>query len=84
MPDDGGSDRGRIGHVVAGESLEKGPSGADLVLEVAGGHADPQRELRGHAPAKVLECVGPRIPGRQHGRTEPLQVAVTSRATGRT
>ena len=30
--------RGRIGQDVAGESLEKGPSGADLELEVAGGH----------------------------------------------
>ena len=71
--------------LVPGESLEEGLSGGDLVLEVAGGHADPQRELRGHAPAKVLEGVGPGIPGRQHGRT---RVAAggrgRSRATGRT
>ena len=59
---------GEVGQVVA--------AAVDLELEVAGPAADPQRELRRDAPAEVLEGVARRIPGREHGRTQALDVAV--------
>ena len=48
----------------------------DLELEVAGLAPDTHRELGRHAPAELLERVVARVPGREHGRAEPLDVAV--------
>jgi hypothetical protein len=48
----------------------------DLDLEVARVTTDATGELRGHTPTEMLELVGRGVPGREHGRAEPLKVAV--------
>ena len=59
-----------------GEAGEVVAAAIDLDLEVAGAATDAQRELRGDAPAEVLERSSVRVPGREHGRAETLDVAV--------
>ena len=59
-----------------GETGEVVATTVDLDLEVARAAIDAQRELRGDAPAEVLEAVVVRVPGREDRRAEALDVAV--------
>ena len=52
------------------------PASIDLGFEIAGPRRKPCRELRHDAPGEVLELTGSRVPGRQDGRTEALDMSL--------
>ena len=59
-----------------GQAGQVGPSPVDVVLEVPGVDPEADRQLGGDPPAEVLERVGRRVPGGEHGRSEALHVPV--------
>ncbi len=67
---------GRLVRIAAPEGVEESGAPVDLELEVPGSPADPPGQLRGDAPAELLEAIRAGIPRRQDGRAETLDVAV--------
>ena len=73
---DGGAHGVDIDDAGLGEAGEVVAPAIDLELEVAGLATDAERELGRDAPAEVLESVAARVPGREDGRAQALDVAV--------
>ena len=73
---DRGADRVDIDDAGLGEAGQVVAATIDFELEVAGLAPDAHRELGRDAPAEMLESIVVRVPGREDGGPEALDVAV--------
>ena len=73
---DGGADGLDVDGPGLSEAGQVVTSTIDLDLEVTGSTIDAERELRVDAPAEVLETIARRVPRREHGRAQALDVPV--------